>query len=243
MKETKVENQKIDELVKSYYDQASIVKNRLNDALSKVEKGVVPSKKEISDCSDSLGELSIRYEAIVANASESLSDDEMPSDGSSVETYAEAINNSAINRVAEDFQHFMVIINKFVNVHSDKESYESAFEPFRKEAVKMLDMLKKALESKGNFDIPDVASQELFVKVVETDDLDNDEGLELLEQVSEIYPVRIQTGLSRGQYHIDPQLELPDFADMLRKGHASVSSTQKSPKDNSKSNEQQIDTI
>ena len=243
MKETKAENQTIEELVKSYYDQASIVKDQLNDALSKVEKGVVPSKKEISDCSDSLGELSIRYEAIVANASESLSDDEMPAVGSSVEIYAEAINNSAINKIAEDFQHFMVIINKFVNVHSDKESYESAFEPFREEAKKMLDMLAKAIEGKSNFDIPDVSSQELFVKVVETDDLDNDEGLDLLEQVSEFYPVRIQTGLSRGQYHIDQVADLPDFADVLRKGHVSDSSIKKTSENDSKSNEQSTDAL
>ncbi len=61
-------------MVKAFYDQVSIVKDHLNDVLNTVEKGIVPSIKEISDCTKSLDKISMRYESIVTNVSGFLSE-------------------------------------------------------------------------------------------------------------------------------------------------------------------------
>ncbi len=193
----------VDELVKGFCEQADVVKNHLNEALSKIERGIAPSNEEVLVYTEGLNVLTKKYDNVVSAAKDFLSKDELPEDNSPVDDYLEAVKNSKLNSAFNEMQDIVVLLEKFVNVHSDLDSYMKAFIPFRDEIIPILAELKEALNNKdSSIAIPDINAQRLFVKVVETENLDNDEGLELLEQVSELYPVRIQTGLSRKQYYI-----------------------------------------
>lgn len=198
----------INALISEFNEQAEKVKDNLTMVLEKITGGAAPSAGEVLDCTAMLNSLTYKYDQVVMIAKESLSQEEMPENGASVAEYAEAVEKCAKNGIRRRIQEARGILEKFTRVKSQIDSYMAALVPFQKEAQGYLLMLDEAMENPtADTVIPDINGQRLFVKAVEYEDLDSEAGLDLLEKVSECYPFRICTGLTRKNYYIEEALD------------------------------------
>ena len=95
-----IQNQ-IDELIKEFNQQASKMKSKLTDILVFVSGGKVPSQEDMDQFDADMASLRQKYSAVYQLAKSEVSEDEMPSDGSPIDMYAEAVKNSRSRIVKE----------------------------------------------------------------------------------------------------------------------------------------------
>ncbi len=195
-----MEKKEINSLVIEFNKLANLARNELGVIEDVLSAGKVPSIEIINSFNQKIKSLHEEYSNIYSFAENILSEYEMIPMGEAVSKYVQAIEDKR-NRVIEDqFENVKNILSKFLTVRSSVEAYSEALQPFQDDAGDILNQLN----SLKSTDISEISGKlnapEVFIRILDIKDLDSDEGIELLEKASMIYPVRIQNGLARKTY-------------------------------------------
>ena len=197
----------IDEMLTMFNASADDSKVLLQNMLGIVASGKVPEESDVRKLDKSVTDLREKYNAICSIAMAEVSADEMPEEGASAEEYIEAIRNSASAVLRRKLDEIQSVLMQFISVQSLVSNYAIALQPFQQEAEDLMIVLKdeaqpiEVLEEK-------IAGPKLFLESVSCEDIDSDEGMELLDQVAEYYPRRVQNGLAAGKYFIPDGVEV-----------------------------------
>lgn len=195
-----MEVNKLNELLNSFNTQADTVKNRLTDMLVKVSDGRVPDTEELQLFHSDMDTLITEYGQLKEEAESVLSADEMPKEGSKAAEYVEAVANSKSRSIKLQLEKAESVLQRFLRVKSLIVEYETALSPFKEKAAEVL----KAL-SEDNIEqmLPEAEAPELFLKALDTENINGPEGFKILGEINKYYPMQVQWGLVGRQYFID----------------------------------------
>lgn len=194
----------IDELVAEFNEYADESAAKLGEMLAVISEGRIPSVSACEELNLVIHDLCDKYESVKAIAEKELSRDEMPEEGSSISVYYDAIKNSKSAMLKGKIQEIEKTLAKFISVQSLVSKYTLALEPLQKEAKSLLDRIDKGELSDVNEITEGAAGPELFMKALACDDLNTDEGFEMLDSLLEdySYPLYVTRGLSTKSYFV-----------------------------------------
>ncbi|MBQ8688615.1 MAG: hypothetical protein IJ512_08770, partial [Ruminococcus sp.] len=189
----------LDSLLEQYNDLSERTQSELSTMLNVVSGKYIPGTSQISTISDSLNQLYEMYEQIYDSVQTMLPEEEMPSKEKSVSELIETLVSSKMQLL----DRARAVLSRFTCVEAVSEAYSQAIAPYQQEAELMLG---KA-ENPEEIVIDEVAviseaafAPEIFLQALDTDDFDTDDEIELLEQVGQYYPLRVQVGLAQKKF-------------------------------------------
>ncbi len=215
-------NLNIDELVAEFNGYADGLTSKLDEVLSIISEGRVPSADLRDELNNVIENLCDKYEMVKNVAEKELSKEEMPEDGSPVSAYYDAIKNSRVALVNEKIKEIENTLLHFVSVQSLIARYAVALEPLQKEAKALLGRI-------GDGDISDIdeiteeaAGPELFIKALDCENLNTDDGNDMLDNLIDnfSYPSYVIRGLLSKSYFI------PDVSEIGKKSTDKIKNKQ-----------------
>lgn len=195
----------LNELLNSFNKQADSVKSRLSDMLAKVSDGRVPDKEELQSFNHDMDTLVSKFEHIKKEAESVLPPDELPKEGSRAKDYLEAVANSKSRMIKLQLEKAESVLTRFLKVKSLISEYEAVLTPFKENAAEMLKLL-----SEDNVEqmLSEAEAPELFLKALDTENINGPEGFKILGEINKHYPMQVQWGLVGKQYFIDESQEI-----------------------------------
>lgn len=196
----------ITDLIASFNQQSDKVKTHLTTLLDTVKEGRVPSPEDMSILEVCVADLHGKYDVIYGIALDTLSADELPENGESVNVIVEAVNNSRSKFLEAQLLRAKNILQKFISIKSLIDSYAAALSPYQSAATALLNsMAEETIEEI----IPQTEAPELFLDAVSTESFHTPDSLALLEKVQKHYPdMGITVGLISKQYYFDKATEI-----------------------------------
>ena len=197
-------NLNIDELIAEFNSYADISTSKLGEMLSIISVGRIPSADLREELNNVIKNLCNKYEMVKNVAETELCKEEMPEDGSPISVYYDAIKNSKSALINKKIKEIEITLSRFISVQSLIAKYAIALEPFQKEAKALLGRI-------GDGDISDIeeiteeaAGPELFIKALDCEDLNTDDGNDMLDNLIDnfSYPLYVTRGLLSKSYFI-----------------------------------------
>lgn len=200
----------IEEMLNEFNDSTDDAKKQLRTMFKVISKGKVPKESDVERLGSSIGRLRQVYDAIYSLAVKQAAAEEMPAEGLSVAEYVQVIRNSAAALYKKQLEGIRETLEKFVSVRSLVSPYAAALQPFQKQTEELI----FRINSDEKPDMEDLereaAGPKVFLEILACDDLDSDEGINLLDQVGAFYCPRIQNGLAAGKYGFSEKLNESD---------------------------------
>lgn len=192
----------IEDMLMEFHDSADDSKELLQAILAVVSEGKVPQESEVKKLESSIDSLRRKYHSVYSIVMAQVAEDEMPEEGASVTEYAEAFRNSVAMQRKKQLEEIKRTLESFVSVRSLVNNYTAVLLPFQQQSVGLISRICGD-EVKETEDIgEEIVGQRIFLEVLVCEDLDSDEGMNLLDQIGEYYPSRVQYGLAAGKYFI-----------------------------------------
>lgn len=195
-----MEANNLNELLNLFNSQADSVKQRLTEMLVKVSDGKVPDKEEVLLFNNDMDALISEFDHIKREAESVLSSDELPNDGSSAKEYVDAVSNSKSRIIKIQLEKAESVLTRFLKVKSLITEYESALSPFKEKAA---EVLKTISEENIEQMLSEADAPELFLKALDTENINGPDGFQILGEINKYYPMQVQWGLVGRQYFID----------------------------------------
>ncbi len=194
----------IDVILSEFNDYAGRSKGKLEEMLTLITEGRVPSATVRKEFDEIIDVLQQKYESICSIAQNELLEDEIPSEGSPVSVWYDAIKNSKSAMLKTQLEEIKVMLQRFTSVQSLVEKLSLALEPFQKDAEILIKKITDGQVENVSDITEEISGPELFLKAVEYDDFNTDEGIELLDTLEDKhgFPSRITRGLSSKSYFI-----------------------------------------
>lgn len=197
-------NLDIDVLVADFNEYAHDSTGKLEEMLTIISEGKIPSASDREELNIVIRDLCDKYETVKIIAEKELGNDEMPENGSSISAYYDAIKNSKASLLKGKIQEIQKILVHFISVQSLVSKYTLALEPLQKEAKSLLDRIDNGELSDVEEITESAAAPELFMKALACENLNTDEGFEILDSLLEdySYPIYVTRGLSTKSYFV-----------------------------------------
>ena len=194
----------IDELFNEFREYAGRSKNKLEGILAIISEGRIPNSEERKEFDEIIDALCERYNLVCMVAKKELLDEEMPSEGSSINDFYNAIKTSKSAIRKSQINGLKEILQRFISVQSLVANLTSALEPFQKDAKSLLERINNGEVNTIDEITEEVAGPQLFMRALECDDLNTDEGNDMLDCLEEnfSYPSRVTRGLTSKSYFI-----------------------------------------
>lgn len=203
----------IDELISEFNDYANNSTSKLEEMLAIISEGRVPSVIQRDELNSVISNLCEKYESVKNVAETELYKEELPTEGSSVAEYYNAVKNSKSALINSKIKEIEGILSKFISVQSLVAKYTDALAPLQHEAKVLLNRIDE-----GNIDDIDEITEEasgpeLFMKALECEDLNTDEGNDMLDSLIDnySYPLYVTRGLVGKSYFIPENVETDDI--------------------------------
>lgn len=166
----------VDNAISDFSNRADYIKSQANELLKTIAEGRVPSKDAVGDFDTQIEGLRSCYDNLVDLARTKIPAEDCPADGEPIYCFA-----STLAEYESQLTGAKEILQKFASVRSCVDSYTKAIEPYQNDAHSLLE----SLSSGETIDSTKLAGPTLFLKTIESPDLTTDEGLALLEEVSD----------------------------------------------------------
>ena len=199
-------NTNIEELIRSFYSGADDSKHLLQEILDLVTSGRVPERELVDHLDISINDLRSRYEAVKDCAVEGLYKEELPPDGSSVDEYAKAIENSKKAEYEKALNDLKQILEEFVAVRSLVAAYSEALRPFQTKAIELLGKIKSDKDIDLGNAKAEAEGPRAFMDALVCSDYDSEENMLKLEKLPAYFPFRVGSGVSSGKYFVDNEV-------------------------------------
>lgn len=194
----------IEDLFEEFNTFAVQSKEKLEGMLILISQGRVPSSSERADLNNAIKHLCEKYESVKSVAKSELSDDEIPEDGSDIGVYYEVLKNSKSIKMRGMINEIKKTLAQFISVQSPIVKYMIALKPIQKEVKSLLDRISNGKISDIDEILEGVEGPELFMKALNCDDLNTDEGNDMLDSLIEDfgYPLYATRGLLSKSYFV-----------------------------------------
>ena len=212
-------------------------KSKLESMLALISEGKVPSAIERKEFDEIIDGLCKKYETVCEFAEKELDEEELPDSNSSFYDYCEAIRNSKSAVLKSQLNDVKEQLKKYISVQSLVSKLALALEPFQKDAEALLERINSGEVNSVDEISDEIAGPQLFMRALEYEDLNTDEGTDILDSLEEnySYPSRITRGLSGKSYfipdNIDDSEEEPSHDQELIEEKQDASVVQQSPMD------------
>ena len=196
-------NLNIDELIAEFNSYADESTSKLGKILSIISDGRIPSADLHEELNNVIKNLCNKYEMVKNVAETELCEEEMPEDGSPISVYYNAIKNSKSALINKKIKEIEITLSRFISVQSLIAKYAIALEPLQKEAKALIGRI-------GDGDISDIeeiteeaAGPELFMKALDCEDLNTDDGNDMLDNLIDnfSYPLYVTRGLLKKLFY------------------------------------------
>lgn len=199
----------IDKLLDEFNKVVDSLKVKLEDVIAVISEGKVPESNEREKLDTTMKLLCEKYEFVKALAVHELEEHEIPEDGSAFSVYYEALKNSKSVMLKGKIKEIEETLTRFISVKSTIVKYTTALEPLQKEARSLL--LRIGMGDFIDFDkiVLEAAGPELFMRALECEDLNTDEGFDMLDSLLEKYdyPLYVTRGLSTHSYSVSENIK------------------------------------
>lgn len=181
---------------------SSNAKESLGKAMDSIDGGVAPNEGLVNEVTDSLKSLRAAYDTIKVAAAALLE----TSDDASVESYIEALNDAEVRKAQEARETVVKLLEKFIRVTSDNKTFAEALADSQREAEKTLALIAGKSEDVSVLELCNdekiTRPREAFFEAMEHEDLGDDKGLALIDEIGLYYPRRVEQGLTLGKYYL-----------------------------------------
>lgn len=222
-------------------------KSKLESMLALISEGKVPSTIERQEFDEIIDRLCEKYETVCEFAEKELDDEELPDSNSSFYDYCEALKNSKSAVLKSQLNDVKKQLKRYISVQSLVSKLALALEPFQKDAEALLERINSGEVNSVDEISEEIAGPQLFMQALEYEDLNTDEGTDILDSLEEhySYPSRITRGLSGKSYFIpdnvdDNEDEQSDEQDLAKEAK-DTSAIQQTFEDSGKNDS--IDTV
>lgn len=190
----------VEKLFEDFNTAADEAKQYLDGMVSNINSGRVPSKALLEKYSATIDVLKEKYNAVYVMASELAEDEKSHDTGLSIVDYVEMVKNS--QQIQKQIEQAKILLQQFTEVKALAETYADALLPYQEKARELLaDISSERYEG-----VPDIDSISvgpiLFLRAMRIEDLDSDEALDMLEEISDHYKPRVVNGLARRKYYL-----------------------------------------
>lgn len=194
----------IDELLKEFNTYADSSKSKLEEMLAVISNGKIPSITDRQELDHVIECLCDKYETVCVAAERELQEDEIPEVGSPIGVFYEALKNSKSAQLKNQLNEVQTILKRYISVQSLVANLSLALEPFQKDAESLLTRINQGEIDSVEEINDEIAGPQLFMKALEFDDLNTDEGNDMLDSLEEkfSYPSRVTRGLSSKSYFV-----------------------------------------
>lgn len=184
---------------------SEVARKRLGSALDSIEHGISPNTDAIRDLSLSLSDLRSAYERAKDAAIHSSSVDGVNDVDLAFCSYIETIDENKRRQLIAALQPIISLLERFVRVKSDKDAFMGDLIPIQSEASDLRDSLKNDPLSlnQGELGLTDnlIRPKQLFMEALNHEDMADDRGIELSEELAGFFPQRIVYGLIADVYY------------------------------------------
>lgn len=184
---------------------SDVARKRLSSALDSIEHGISPNTDAIHDLSLSLSDLRSAYEKAKGAAIHCANADGVNDADAAFCSYIETIDENERRQLIAALQPIISLLERFVRVKSDKDAFMGDLVPIQSEASDLLDSLKNNPLSldQGELGLTDniIRPKQLFMEALNHEDMADDRGIELSEELAGLFPQRIIYGLIAGVYY------------------------------------------
>ena len=192
----------MDELTEEFHRRADESKHLLDSMLDVISEGCVPTEDNVDKLILSVDALRENYLSIYRLACEQLTEDELPGEGMPAQVYADALANSISLRYKRLMAAAEKVTESFAAVKSTVSVYAQALEPYQTAALEFLKCLNAGEPLESEHIRNEIAGPQAFLNAISCSDFTSEDTIEVLEQASEYYPVRVLTGIACGKYFI-----------------------------------------
>ena len=195
-------NINVSDLISDFNDCASSSKSLLKEIMSIISEGRVPQKKHMEEFDSSIENLREKYASICVAVSRQLPPEELPEDGSSIHTYAKALENSESLKYQRAIAKAKEILQSFIAVKAEAETFAAALKTYQEGAIELL----RKIEDDSDHDLEkinnEIENPSLFLDAIECDDLAA--NIDIYSKVLGNYSPTVVLGISTKQYYVDP---------------------------------------
>lgn len=184
---------------------SDVARKQLSSALDSIEHGISPNTDAIHDLSLSLSDLRSAYEKAKDAAIHCTTADVPIDTDADFHSYIETIDENVRLQLIAALQPTISLLERFVKVKSDKDAFMGDLIPIQSEASDLLDSLKDNPLSldQGELGLTNniIRPKQLFMEALHHEDMADDRGIELSEELAGVFPQRIVYGLIAGVYY------------------------------------------
>ena len=209
MANTKIRKKKSQiDLLSEEYDKLTIEsKKKLQIIQDTVSGGSAPEEKQVQDFKGSITGLRDAYNKICAIAREKLSESELPPEGSAAKDFVTAVKESTDAELAVYRKKALEVLQRFVKIWSDDDYYLKLLSDHKKASYENIKILKDPELANDRFTETEDYEQimipaETFLKALDCEDPDSEEGIELLDKVCQYFSFKAAVGIMKKQYRI-----------------------------------------
>jgi len=209
MANTKIQKKKSQiDLLSEEYDKLTIdSKKKLQIIQDTVSGGSAPEEKQVQDFKESIAGLRDTYNKICAIAREKLSESELPPEGSAAQDFLTALKESRDAELAVYRKKALEVLQRFGKIWSDNRYYLELLSDHKKAYYENIRILKDPELANERFTETEDYEQimipaETFLKALECEDPDSEEGIELLDKVCQYFSFKAAVGIMKKQYYI-----------------------------------------
>lgn len=209
MANTKIQKKKSQiDLLSEEYDKLIIdSKKKLQIIQDIVSGGSAPEEKQVQDFKESIAGLRDTYNKICAVAREKLSESELPPEGGAAQDFVTAVKESRDAELAVYRKKALEVLQRFGKIWSDDRFYLELLSDHKKASYENIRVLKDPELANERFTETEdyeqiMAPAETFLKALECEDPDSEEGIELLDKVCQYFSFKAAVGIMKKQYYI-----------------------------------------
>ena len=200
------ETKEIDRLLEEFNTYAGRSREMLESLLASVSDGKVPYETEMILLKHSIDKLRNQYKTLYEYTNKCLFDSERLKEGLPAADYVKAVKRHEIQLYEKQIKEILDLLKAFISVYSAVHNYTIALQPYQEHAQELV----SKLSGNDKIDIEEIQRElegpKIFLETMNCVDIDSDEGMALLDRVSEYYPRRIQNGLAAGKYCFSTQI-------------------------------------
>ena len=205
-KRCRKELSKIDLLRSEYDDLARDSQEKLQKIMDAVSGGVVPEEDQVQDFKASVTRLREEYDKIRAIAGERLGGSELPPEGSPAKDFLDVLNEKNAAELAACRKKALEVLKRFGKIWSDDKYYLGLLEDHKKAGYENIRILEDPEAANAEFAETEeyeliMAPAETFLKALDCEDPDSEEGIELLDKVCGYFSLNAAVGIMQKQYY------------------------------------------
>lgn len=196
-----MEIKEIEILISDFEESADQVNEDLCEVQKIIKERKIPSNQSVTKITEGMAELKSKFSFIKQRTEELMGEPISDVENLAATDFVTILSEYEKNKLESKLLWAENTMKAFVSVTSDIEGYIQALKPSQEEAS---NNLKAYSEEKidGEALIEAVKYPSLFMRAIELDDIYSEEGLNLTDEIGDVFPKRVMAGIAARKYFV-----------------------------------------